>query len=161
MLNVSGGLPYSIDASPGYVYSPRPVLANLRRLNPEAGVILMLREPVARALSHYNYMTKAEKNPFGPTMRPFAEIVRFELDALQDEPAATAVADMLRAAGSNADGSDGSGDGDGRKTLAAWGRAWAHLRHKAAAAGHPYAVQSPVLSSLYGPALHFLQDWAT
>lgn len=42
----------TVESSPGYALLPRAAIRHLRELNPQARILIMLRDPVERAMSH-------------------------------------------------------------------------------------------------------------
>lgn len=66
------------DATPVYMYW-EPVAQRIRRYNPAMKFIMLLRDPVSRAYSHWNMEVKKERESM-----PFEEAVRRERERLRD-----------------------------------------------------------------------------
>jgi hypothetical protein len=73
--DASGSTVHCGEASPYYVYDPR-VPGRVKDLLPDVKLILLLRDPVKRAFSHYRHNKAA-----GYERRSFAHAVREELEA--------------------------------------------------------------------------------
>ncbi len=77
---LQAGRPFAtFEASPTYLDHPHTPAA-VARLMPDLKLIVLLRDPLARAHSHYEHMVRLGMEPF-----PFAQAVRFEEDRIGEE----------------------------------------------------------------------------
>lgn len=75
-----GGVPVRGEITPIYLYW-QPCLERIRDYNPEIRLILLLRNPVDRAYSHWAMETRAGKESLG-----FSEAIRSEDERLDQSP---------------------------------------------------------------------------
>lgn len=80
-LSVSGGTVFTGEASPYYLFHPR-VPERMFRVLPEAKILVLLRNPVDRALSHYHWEVR-----YGNETLPLSEAMAREADLLPRETA--------------------------------------------------------------------------
>lgn len=75
------------EASPYYLFHPHAP-ARLARLLPEAKIIVMLRDPVARAYSHYRHNVRKgeERLPFEEALDRECEIMDAEIERMIADP---------------------------------------------------------------------------
>jgi len=52
---------FAIDASPGYLYQPRVAIPRIKESFPDTTIVLLLREPVSRAFSHWRFHRKPQR----------------------------------------------------------------------------------------------------
>ena len=69
----------TFEATPTYLDHPHTA-AQIAQAMPEVKLILLLRDPIARALSHHQHMTRLRLETF-----PFAQAVRFEEERIKEE----------------------------------------------------------------------------
>jgi hypothetical protein len=83
----SGGPLLTFEATPVYLDHPHAPAA-IRDLMPDAKLIVLLREPAARALSHHQHMTRhrLEDLPFQHAIRFEEERIRAELEKVRADP---------------------------------------------------------------------------
>lgn len=76
------------EASPYYLFHPR-CAARIRDALPEAALIVLLRDPAARALSHYNHnlRNKRETRSFAQALEEEDALLDGELRRMQADPA--------------------------------------------------------------------------
>jgi Sulfotransferase domain len=81
------GTTLTIDASPYYLVHPM-VPARVRELLPDAKLIALLRNPIDRALSHYQHERRAGREPlsFAEAIAREPERLAGELERLRDDP---------------------------------------------------------------------------
>lgn len=78
LYSLNSGEPYLLDASTAYMHAPR-ALNNIRDYNPNAKILVILRDPLQRAFSHY-------KMDFGKgrVTHTFEEELKKQLTASED-----------------------------------------------------------------------------
>ncbi|WP_188111226.1 sulfotransferase family protein [Nocardioides antri] len=76
-----------IDASPAYMIHPA-VPARIREVNPEARLVFILRDPVARAYSHYQHNRRAglEDLDFADALAAEESRIAADLEAMEADP---------------------------------------------------------------------------
>jgi hypothetical protein len=76
-----------IDASPSYMIHPA-VPERIRTVNPDARVVFILRDPVARAYSHYQHNRRAghEELEFGAALAAEDDRIAADLEAMERDP---------------------------------------------------------------------------
>jgi len=76
-----------IDASPSYMIHPA-VPGRIRAVNPDAKVIFILRDPVARAYSHYQHNLRAglEELDFAAALAAEEERIAADREAMERDP---------------------------------------------------------------------------
>lgn len=67
----------SFEASPGYMFNP-PAPARMKEVIPEAKIIILLRDPVERAISHYFHSENRNREPL-----PILEALKAEEERLE------------------------------------------------------------------------------
>ena len=72
LVNEANGTPYILDASTAYLYSIKAA-GKVAAYNPEAKIVVCLRNPVTRAYSHYNMAMK-----YGKEQRSFLQALQAE-----------------------------------------------------------------------------------
>jgi len=81
-----GGHVITGEATPYYIFHPHAA-ERIRKLFPHARIIMMLRNPVDRAYSHYRYHVKlgAEELPFDKAIEAEPERLRGEFERMQSD----------------------------------------------------------------------------
>ncbi|NOX31119.1 MAG: sulfotransferase domain-containing protein [Actinobacteria bacterium] len=76
-----------VEASPYYLFHPF-IPARIHDLTPDARVLVLVRDPVGRALSHHNHEVKRgfENLDFGAAIEAESDRMRGEIDRLASEP---------------------------------------------------------------------------
>jgi len=91
-----GGRPLTFEATPDYLFHPYAA-ERARDVVPEAKLIVLLRDPVERAVSHYRHMVRLgfETLPFREAIEVEARRTAADLEALRRDPLHQA-RDLLR-----------------------------------------------------------------
>lgn len=77
--NLENGRQLTFEADPSYLFDPRAPL-RAKTLVPEAKIVVLLRDPVARAVSHYNHNRRIGQETFS-----LSEALDLEDDRLRGE----------------------------------------------------------------------------
>jgi hypothetical protein len=78
-----GGERYRMEASPRYLYGKEVIAETIKREIPDVRIIIILREPVERMISFFNYIAAASRVPASMDFSKFAEICQ---QSTSDDP---------------------------------------------------------------------------